>query len=870
MSKERAAQLVDAGVWLKLSGDLDGARRLFERALKLDPTNEKAKQLLSQPAGAAPPAEPPPPELPPPSNPFEREASPPSAVETDWGLATSAPPASAAFSIDDDWGRLTGASTPVPQSAPAPAPSSSPSATGLPPPPAFSSSPSQSTLQFAMPKEVRAASAPATPGTMMFALPDEVRAAAASTPSASPSTPGTAAPSSSPSGTLTFAMPAQVQQAAAPPASTPSAPGTMAFAMPDEVRQAIAAQPASSPSSPGTMAFAMPDEVRAAIGDAPPGATTKFSAMPAVTGGGPTPEDEFQALADQEETFPDLHVDRRQLRPDGPATPAVPWEDPQPPDERPPALGQTPPGNTSPFGLPAGASPASAPPGTMAFAMPAEVRAAMGQVPASTPSGTVAFPMPAEVKAAAGTAPASSPSGTMVFALPVEVKAAATAAPPDDSDEFGRLADEVEEIPLTAARPSRIAPLPRPAKGPARQPATAPAARGDDPDDWGRLTDDPARVASSDSFTAAPSSAGLPPPPAFESRPSQGTHQFAMPKDVRDASVPSASRPSGTMQFSMSDQVAKSSSPSGTRPFAMPKDVGPAPPEPAPVPRTVSLSGELPPQPPQNVVLTGDAEPPLPPRTTPPLFSTPQGGAVVLDGDAPPPSPPSATPPMFSDAAPAPGAFTPELLPPPPGPLEAPVPPAEAAWQWKSTSPPPLAPRPSPNLDPAAQSAWDARSNPGITLEAVVGADRALDLISSDSKVTRDPAKARAEEIATILRGARDLLDLDDHSGAMELIARAEKLAPDSPEVRQLKERSERTLLAMFESKLGHLDKKPRVLLKDDEIIWLNLDHRAGFVLAQIDGSVTFDDLFAVSGMSRLDTARILAQLVDEGVISRG
>lgn len=179
MSKERAAQLVDAGVWLKLSGDLDGARRLFERALKLDPTNVKAKQLLTQPAEVAP-SEPPAPELPPPTNPFEREvSSSPSAVEKDWGLATA--PASSPSSIDDDWGRLTGAQTPVPQ--PAPPPVSTPSQAGLPPPPAFSSSPSQGTQQFAMPKEVRVAtpvSAPSTPGTMMFALPDEVKAAAQS------------------------------------------------------------------------------------------------------------------------------------------------------------------------------------------------------------------------------------------------------------------------------------------------------------------------------------------------------------------------------------------------------------------------------------------------------------------------------------------------------------------------------------------------------------------------------------------------------------------------------------------------------------------------------------------------------------------
>src|SRR5205823_11565164 len=114
------------------------------------------------------------------------------------------------------------------------------------------------------------------------------------------------------------------------------------------------------------------------------------------------------------------------------------------------------------------------------------------------------------------------------------------------------------------------------------------------------------------------------------------------------------------------------------------------------------------------------------------------------------------------------------------------------------------------------------------------------------------------------------LLGLDDHTGAMDLILKAQELAPDDTEVQALRERSERTLEAMFESKLGKLTHSPRVKLKDDEIIWLNLDHRAGFVLAQIDGSVTFEDLFAVSGMSRLDTARFLAQLVEEGVISKG
>ncbi|MDP2270763.1 MAG: hypothetical protein Q8K32_08505 [Archangium sp.] len=271
---------------------------------------------------------------------------------------------------------------------------------------------------------------------------------------------------------------------------------------------------------------------------------------------------------------------------------------------------------------------------------------------------------------------------------------------------------------------------------------------------------------------------------------------------------------------------------------------------------------------PRTIELGGDAGPDAPPSSTPPLFgSGPAEPApmTVTFGALPTPSP--STPPLFASlpaAAPAP------VRPEPMG----------QAWAWASSSPPPQeqrtveeeftpVPRPSPSLAPRAESAWDQRSNPGIKLEAVVGRDRALDLISADSKASPAPP-SRKEEIRTILRGARDLLDLDDHSGAMELIVKAQEIAPDDPEVLLMRERSEKTLLAMFESKLGKPDTIPRVLLKDDEIIWLNLDHRAGFVLAQIDGTVSFDDLFSVSGMSRIDTARILAQLVEEGVISRG
>jgi tetratricopeptide (TPR) repeat protein len=125
-------------------------------------------------------------------------------------------------------------------------------------------------------------------------------------------------------------------------------------------------------------------------------------------------------------------------------------------------------------------------------------------------------------------------------------------------------------------------------------------------------------------------------------------------------------------------------------------------------------------------------------------------------------------------------------------------------------------------------------------------------------------------ELDQLLRGAEDLLELDDHSGAVDLLFKAQELAPGDPRVEALRQRSEKMLMSMLESKLGDLGRVPTVKLQPDDIIWLNLDHRAGFVLAQIDGSVSYEDLFALSGMTRLDTARILAQLLDEGVIAPG
>jgi thioredoxin-like negative regulator of GroEL len=48
MSPRRSAALVDAGVFLQLSGDITGARELFRQALTMDPENKKARVFLGE------------------------------------------------------------------------------------------------------------------------------------------------------------------------------------------------------------------------------------------------------------------------------------------------------------------------------------------------------------------------------------------------------------------------------------------------------------------------------------------------------------------------------------------------------------------------------------------------------------------------------------------------------------------------------------------------------------------------------------------------------------------------------------------------------------------------------------------------------
>jgi hypothetical protein len=107
-----------------------------------------------------------------------------------------------------------------------------------------------------------------------------------------------------------------------------------------------------------------------------------------------------------------------------------------------------------------------------------------------------------------------------------------------------------------------------------------------------------------------------------------------------------------------------------------------------------------------------------------------------------------------------------------------------------------------------------------------------------------------------------------DFSGALAL---AEQLLYESPEHAEALRHGQscRAILTqMYSSRFGSLAGVPRVAVPPDQIRWLSLDHRSGFLLSLVDGASRVEDILDVCGMARLDALRLLVALLEQRVIS--
>jgi hypothetical protein len=130
---------------------------------------------------------------------------------------------------------------------------------------------------------------------------------------------------------------------------------------------------------------------------------------------------------------------------------------------------------------------------------------------------------------------------------------------------------------------------------------------------------------------------------------------------------------------------------------------------------------------------------------------------------------------------------------------------------------------------------------------------------------TNEPMSAQSETSIRILMKER--FAVGDYSGAMELAEQCLEEDPDDHEASLCRLKCKKTLMQMYESRIGAFDRAPERAISHEEIIWRNLDPVAGFIVATVDGYMTFEDLIDISTVSRFETCKILSQLLQDEII---
>ncbi len=113
----------------------------------------------------------------------------------------------------------------------------------------------------------------------------------------------------------------------------------------------------------------------------------------------------------------------------------------------------------------------------------------------------------------------------------------------------------------------------------------------------------------------------------------------------------------------------------------------------------------------------------------------------------------------------------------------------------------------------------------------------------------------------------REKYALGDFSGALVIAEALLKSEPANTDAQRYAESCRDVLKQMYAARLGPLDQVPVVAVGGEQLRWLTLDHRAGFLLSHVDGVSTLEEILDVSGMPALDAMRIIVELVSQKVI---
>jgi hypothetical protein len=180
-----------------------------------------------------------------------------------------------------------------------------------------------------------------------------------------------------------------------------------------------------------------------------------------------------------------------------------------------------------------------------------------------------------------------------------------------------------------------------------------------------------------------------------------------------------------------------------------------------------------------------------------------------------------------------------------------------------------------PTLERAGRRPSTPRLPAAVELELVDLSHEASEVtLASDALEIEIPTRGAlglpsgAPPDAPEVREMKDRYATGDFSGALVVAEGILESDPHHEEAIRYHQRCSETLSQMYLARLGSLSQVVRVAVARDQIRWLSLDHRAGFLLSLVDGTSSIEELLDVSTMPRLEALRILHGLLDQRVIA--
>lgn len=141
-------------------------------------------------------------------------------------------------------------------------------------------------------------------------------------------------------------------------------------------------------------------------------------------------------------------------------------------------------------------------------------------------------------------------------------------------------------------------------------------------------------------------------------------------------------------------------------------------------------------------------------------------------------------------------------------------------------------------------------------------------MVEDPAFLARAKKKSIRQDVPPTEEEMNERVALGDYTGALAI---AEKLLADDPRnatISGVADNCRTVLRQMYITKIGPMDRVPMVMVPRDQLRWLSIDHRAGFVLSLVDGVSSLEMILDVSGMPELDTLRILTELSQQRIIA--